>query len=89
MDKGVAMVIMDQQDYYNKANTLPQDTNTYKVLNKNPTNSLKNKLKAILKDIKQTGSLSNTKYKHIPPVQYPPNSTAFPKFIKVAPPSVP
>ena len=40
-DKGVAMVIMDQQDYNNKANTLLQDTNTYKVLNKDPTNSLK------------------------------------------------
>ena len=63
VDKGVAMVIMDQQDYYNKANTLLQDTNTYKVLNKDPTNSLKNKLITILKDIKQTGGINNTKYK--------------------------
>ena len=31
-DKGVAMVIMDQQDYINKAQSLLQDTNTYKVL---------------------------------------------------------
>ena len=61
-DKGVAMVIMDQQDYINKANTLLQDTNTYKVLNKDPINSLKNKLIALLKDIKQTGGLNNTKY---------------------------
>ena len=44
------MVIMDQEDYSNKANTLLQDTNTYKVLKKDPTNSLKNKLITILKD---------------------------------------
>ena len=36
-DKGVAMVIMDQQDYNNKAQALLQDTNTYKVLPKDPT----------------------------------------------------
>ena len=43
-DKGVVMVIMDQEDYTNKALTLPQDTNTYKVLKKDPTSQLKNKL---------------------------------------------
>ena len=31
VDKGVAMVIMDQQDYNTKAQALLQDTNTYKV----------------------------------------------------------
>ena len=42
-DKGVAMVIMDQEDYTNKANTLLQDTNTYKVLKKTqPTASKTN-----------------------------------------------
>ena len=66
-DKGVAMVIMDQEDYTNKAKTLLQDTNTYKVLKKDPTNSLKNKLITILKDIKQTGALSTSKYKQIYP----------------------
>ena len=87
VDKGVAMVIMDQQDYTNKANTLLQDTNIYKVLNKDHTNSLKNKLITILKDIKQTGGLSNTKYKQLYPTSaVPPNSMAFPKFIKLAHP---
>ena len=76
------MVIMDQQDYNNKANTLLQDTNTYKVLNKDPTNSLKNKLITILKDIKQTGGLSNTKYKTLYPTKAVPlNFMAFLKFI--------
>ena len=35
-DKGVAMVIMDQQDYNKKAQALLQDSNTYKVLPKDP-----------------------------------------------------
>ena len=42
VDKGVAMVIMDQEDYTNKAQALLQDTNTYKVLTKDPTSQLKN-----------------------------------------------
>ena len=40
-DKGVVMVIMDQQDYTNKAQALLQDTNTYKIINKDTTNRLK------------------------------------------------
>ena len=66
-DKGVAMVIMNQQDYTNKAQTLLQDTNTYKVLKKDPTSQLKNKLISLLKDIKQTGGFSTNKYKQLYP----------------------
>ena len=61
-DKGVAMVVMDLQDYNNKAQTLLQDTNTYKVLPKDPTPQLKNKLITLLKNIHQTGGLSTLKY---------------------------
>ena len=43
VDKGVAMVINVQQEYTNKAQALLQDTNTYKVLNKDPTSRLKKK----------------------------------------------
>ena len=64
-DKGVAMVIMDQQDYTNKAQALLQDTNTCKVLPKDPTSQLKNKLITLLKDIKQTGGLTTEKYKQL------------------------
>ena len=39
-DKGVAMVIMDRQDYINKANHL-LNQNTYKSIAKDPTNSIK------------------------------------------------
>ena len=66
-DKGVAMVIMDNEDYTNKAQALLQDTNTYKVLKKDPTSQLKNKLTTLLKDIKQTGGLSTNKCKQLYP----------------------
>ena len=39
-DKGVAMVIMDRQDYINKANQLLSQ-NTYRSRAKEPTNSIK------------------------------------------------
>ena len=50
-DKGVAMVVMDRQDYINKANQL-LNQNTYKVISKDPTNTIKNKLINILKTFK-------------------------------------
>ena len=81
------MVIMDQQDYINKAQSLLQDTNTYKVLPKEPTSHLKNKLITLLKDIKQTGGLNTQKYKQLYPTSaVPPSSMACPKSIKQAPP---
>ena len=39
-DKGVAMVIMDRQDYINKANQL-LNQDTYKAITKDPTNTIK------------------------------------------------
>ena len=45
------MVIMDRQDYINKANQL-LNQDTYKVITKDPTNTIKNKLINILKNIK-------------------------------------
>ena len=86
-DKGVAMVIMDQQDFTNKAQALLQDTNTYKVLNKDPTSRLKNKLIQTLKDIKQSGGLSDSKYRKMYPTSsVHPNFMASPKYTKLAPP---
>ena len=41
-DKGVAMVIMDRQDYISKANNLLSQ-NTYKTIQWDPTNTIKNK----------------------------------------------
>ena len=39
-DKGVAMVIMDRQDYINKANQLLNQS-TYRSITKDPTSSIK------------------------------------------------
>ena len=50
-DKGVAMVIMDRQDYINKANSL-LNQNTYRSIPRDPTNSIKNKLISIIKRLK-------------------------------------
>ena len=87
MDKGVAIVIMDQQDYTNKAQTLLQDTITYKVLPKDPTSQLKNKLISLLKDIKQTGGLSTHKYKQLYPTSaFPPKFYGLPKIHKTGTP---
>ena len=65
-DKGVAMVIMDRQDYINMANHLLNQS-TYRSIAKDPTSSIKNKLINILKRVKnQTGLDSNT-YKSMYP----------------------
>ena len=89
-DKGVAMAIMDQQDYTNKAQALLQDTNTYKVLPKDPTPQLKNKLITLLKDFKQTGGLTTQKYKQLYPTSaVPPKFYGLPKIHKTGTPSDP
>ena len=57
--------------------------NTYKVLPKNPTSQLKNKLISLLKDIKANRRPQHSQvHSYTPPVQSPLNSMAFPKFIK-------
>ena len=87
VDKGVAMVVMDQQDYSNKAQALLQDTNTYKVLPKDPTRQLKNKLISLLKNIHQTGGLSTQKYKQLYPTSaVPPKVYGLPKIHKTGTP---
>ena len=89
-DKGVAMVIMDQQDYNNKAQALLQDTNMYKFLPKDPTPQLKNKLITLLKNIKkQEASAPKNTNNCIPRVQSHPNFMAYPKYIKLVPLSDP
>ena len=51
-DKGVAMVVMDKEDYTDKALSLLSDTSTYRNINKDPTTKLKKKLTQTLRDIK-------------------------------------
>ena len=81
-DKGVAMVIMDRQDYINKANHL-LNQNTYRSITKDPTNSIKNKLINILKRVKrQTGLYSNTYKSMYPTGCVPPKFYGLPKIHK-------
>ena len=56
-DKGVAMVVMEKQDYTDKALILLCDTSTYNNINEDPTMRLRNSLITKLKDIKQKGGL--------------------------------
>ena len=76
------MVIMDRQDYINKANQLLNQS-TYRSITKDPTSSIKNKLINILKRVKnQTGLDSNT-YKSMNPTGcVPPKFYGLPKIHK-------
>ena len=87
MGKGVAMVIMDQQQYMDKAIGLLSDTNMYRTIPKDPTIKLKNKLIGTLKDIKQTGGLKDSTYcKVYPTSAVPPKIYGLPKIHKVGTP---
>ena len=61
------MVIMDRQDYISKANNLLSQ-NTYKSIQRDPTNSIKNRLITILKRVKSQTGLSNQTYKAMYPM---------------------
>ena len=53
-DKGVALVVMNSEDYKNKTGEL-LNQNTYRAIPADPTMRLKNKLINLLKSIKSTG----------------------------------
>ena len=76
------MVVMDRQDYINKANQL-LNQNTYKVISKDPTNTIKNKLINILKTIKTKSGLGTNIYKSMYPTGcVPPKFYGLPKIHK-------
>ena len=81
------MVVMDKREYTSKAQALLDDTNTYKVLNKDPTPQLKTKLINLIKGIKQSGGLSAHKYKQLYPTSaIPPKFYGLPKIHKTGTP---
>ena len=87
VDKGVAMVVMDKEDYTDKVLSLLTDTRTYWIINKDPTTRLKNKFNNTLRDIKQTGGLSYSSYRKVYPTHaVPPKFYVFPKIHKVGTP---
>ena len=67
-----------RQDYTDKAHQLLADSNTYRLINKDPTNKLKNKLAQTCRDIKLHGGLSDSRYKRIYPT-----SAVLPKFYEI------
>ena len=84
-DKGVAMVIMDRQDYISRANNLLSQ-NTYKSIQWDPTNTIKHKLITILKRVKSQTGLSNQTYKAMYPMGcVPPSSMVSPRSISRIP----
>ena len=69
------MVVMDREDYTDKALSLLTDINTWKTITKDPTSKLRNKHSQTLRDIKNEGGLSDHSYKKVYPT-----STVAPKF---------
>ena len=65
-DKGVALVVMNKEDYEKKAEELLNQT-TYNNINNDPTTRYKNKLINLLKMIKTQGGISDTLYKKLYP----------------------
>ena len=73
-DKGVSLVVVDKEDYINKAKHLLHQSN-YKKINSDPTTKHKNKLIGLLKTIKTQGGMNDNLYKRL----YPTGANA-PKF---------
>ena len=61
-DKGVALVVMNTEDYKKKAEEL-LDQNTYRTITSDPTMRLKNKMINMLKSIKTKGGMPEELYK--------------------------
>ena len=64
-DKGVAMIVMDREDYLNKTQHLLDDRETYRSITMDPTSRLKNKLILMLRNIKTTSGLNDFQYKRL------------------------
>ena len=62
-DKGVSLVVLDKEEYIQKANLLLHQPN-YKTLTSDPTKH-KNKLIALLKTIKTQGGMNDNPYKKL------------------------
>ena len=82
-DKGVAIVIMDKEEYKEKAKLLLKDKGTYKTLKTDPTNRMKTKLINLLKKIKPEGGINDNQYKKMYPTgAVPPKFYGLPKVHK-------
>ena len=67
-DSGVSLVVMDKEQYINKAEELLKQP-TYKTISSDPTTKDKNKLISLLKTIKAEGGMSEALYKRLYPTE--------------------
>ena len=74
-DKGRAVVVMNTSDYKEKAKNILSDTNTYKVLKKDPTSKYKTQLSSKLQEIRQLNEISDVEHRRLLPT-----STLTPRF---------
>ena len=74
-DKGLALVVMDRQEYIEKAKMQLEDINTCRPIPTDPTSKHNTKLINILKNIKAESGMSENTYKKM----YPTGASA-PKF---------
>ena len=65
-DKGVSLVVMDREEYERKSEDLLNQP-THRVLPSDPTTKQKNKLIAILKNIKSEGGINDNTYRKLYP----------------------
>ena len=65
-DKGTRLVVMDREEYINKAEDLLKE-DTYKTIAGDPTNKQKNKLTQLLKNIKTEGGINEESYRKMYP----------------------
>ena len=66
VDKGVSMVVMNKDDYHQKAEALLQES-AYRAITSDPTNKYKNKLISLLKSIKANGGINEITYRKLYP----------------------
>ena len=89
MDKGVAMVIMDKEDYISKAQELLASP-AYKSLPRDPTNKIKAQFITKLRRIKKDSSLNEGTYKAMYPTGcVPPKFYGLAKIHKTGNPLMP
>ena len=85
-DEGVAMVVMDREDYVTKVQELLAQP-AYRLLPRDPTNKIKAKLITKLKEIKKDNNLEEGTYKAMYPTGcIPPKFYGLPKIHKTGNP---
>ena len=84
-DKWMAMVLLDKEDYIQKAGNLLEQSG-YNTLGRDPTNSIKAKLIQILRRLKRETGMDEGTYKSMYPTSCtPPKSYGLQKSINWAP----